>query len=802
MTRKLSLFAYAGALLAAPVAAFAADAAPSQDASAATVQEVVVTVQKREQLLQKVPATVTAITGATIAQAGVVDMRGISTLVPSLTVVQTVGPVNQSYRIRSMGSDPNIPTFEPDVALFVDGVYMPRSGLSVDDLVDVSRVEVLEGPQSTLYGKNATAGVINVVTAGPTSHWEGSVEGSISSLDSSLHPGVYRLAGTVSGPISDRLRIRVSGVGYSQGDSYKNLFAGAPNANDLNRYSIRAEADADLWAGADLRLAFSRSEIFNTRNGDADNLYYTFPPTPNNAYKLDFGPLGAHFGITPCPDNDPNDRVICTSSPWTNASWTNVGSATLTSKLGPNTLTLITAFSDYAVRDQNGDIAQVLLPILAYDDIQRGGTFSQEIRLASPSGDKLEWLAGGYYEKSNFSRGDNGQTPTFIVGDAGPFVPLPAPLSAFTVGQVGDKGFLNSKESSNYGAVFGQATYHFTDQLALTGGLRVQIEAKQAFIANSYSVSPATPTHAFGPCGALPVDIMTALLTGPTTLTCAPINASFAHTTDYVTWNLTGEYHPTPDTMLYATVARGGKSFGYNLGFGNTPASQRQFQDELVTNYEVGLKSKLLDGRARVAASLFYTDETNYQNAGFIGGQFLVNNAEDVAVEGAEANADAVLGGGFTANAAVTYVHAVYNTYTAGPCYFGEAANNGAGGCILSGRDLPLTPNWRTNAGLQYTHILPIGDLYARADWTWQSSMLADTNLDPRSLQGAYSLVNLRLGVKTAKGFDVSIWGANVFNTTYSQADYVSNLFGANDPAFQRFLGRPTEYGVTIKKSF
>jgi iron complex outermembrane receptor protein len=670
--------------------------------------------------------------------------------------------------------------------------------------VDVSRVEVAEGPQSTLYGKNATAGVVNIITKGPSSHWEGSVEGSLSDLDSSLQALVYRFAGTVSGPINDRLRFRLSGVTYDQGASYKNLEPGAPNANDLNRYAVRGELDADLWPGADLLLAVSRSQIYDTRNGDADNLYYTFPPTPNNAFKLDFGPLGKAFGITPCPDNDPNNRVICTTSPWTNASWTNVASATLTSKVGPDTLTAISSFTDYHVRDQNGDIAQVLLPILAYDDIQKGQTFSQEIRLASPSGGKFEWLVGGYYDHESFNRGDDGKTPTFVLGAAAPFVPLPAPLSAFKVGKPGDEGFLNSNERSDYGALFGQASYHFSHVFTLSGGLRGQIDSKHASQDNSFVISPLTPTLNLGPCGRVPVNILTALLTPISAIGCplVPVNGTFDHTSSYLTWNVTGEFHPTSTTMAYATVSRGGKSFGYNLGFGNTPADQREFKDEFVTNYELGVKTTLLDGRARLAAAIFDTEEKNYQNAGFLGGQFLVNNAEKVRIRGAEGTADVALGHGFTANAGATYVDAVYENYTAGSCYFGKAPNNGHGGCILSGQTLPLTPHWRANAGVQFQQPISLGEFYSRVDWVWQSSMLANTNLDPRSLQPGYALFNLRLGVKTQNGIDVALWANNVFDQSYSQADYVSNLFGANDPAFQRYLGRPREYGVTVRKTF
>jgi iron complex outermembrane receptor protein len=792
--------------------AFAADApaaqAPAQGATPAAaasgdaLETVVVTAQKREQNLQKVPMSVTALTATTLQQAGVTDMHAVSNLVPSLSVSQTIGPVNQSYRIRGMGSDANIPTFEPDVALFVDGVYMPRSGLSVDDLADVARIEVLEGPQSTLYGKNATAGVVNVVTQGPTRHWTGSIEGSISDLDSSISAPVYRAAGTISGPINDSLRFRLSAVTYNQGDSYKNLFPGAPNANDMNRYSVRGVVDADLPGGSTLRLALSRSQMYNTRNGDPDNLYYTTSP-PNHAYALDTNPiLASKFGIQACPDNDPNDRVICTSSPWNDSAFNNTGSATLDVPIGRLKLTSITAASNYRVDDKNGDIAQVLLPLLSYNDIQKGNDFSQELRLASPAGDKVEWLIGGFYDHSIFSRGDDGQQPTFIVGPAGPYVPLGStlPLSAIKVGQPGDEGFLNSRERSDYGALFGNLTWHVTDKITLSGGVRGQIDSKHASVDNSYSV---TPTKTAVPCG-YPLGLITISLTPTQTPSCpgTAINSNFSHSDSYVTWNTTGEYHFTNETMAYASVSRGEKGFGYNIGFGNALPSQRQFQNESVYDYEVGLKSTFLDGRARIAASLFYTLEDNYQAAGFVGLQFLVNNAAKVTVKGAEVNGSFALGHGFTLDGAANYVDAVYTDYVGGQCYFGEAANNGAGGCNLSGMGLPMTPHWRTNVGLQYRTPVSLGSLYARADWAWQSSMYADTNLDPRSLQSAYSLVNLRVGVDMSNGVGLALWANNVANTTYSQADYVSNLFGQGDPAYQRFLGRPREFGATVKKTF
>jgi outer membrane receptor protein involved in Fe transport len=784
--------------------AFAAEAA---GAGSPVVEELVVTAQLREQTLQNVPMAVTALNSTTLSQAGVIDMTGVSNLVPALSAQETNSSANQSYKIRGIGSDANTPTFEPDVALFVDGVYLPRSGMSVDDLVAVSRVEVLEGPQSTLYGKNATAGVINVVTEAPSSTLKGSVEGSYSNLDSSLSASVWRFAGYVSGPINDRLRYSVSAVTYSQGDSYRNLYPGAGNANDMNRYSVRGQIEADLWQDTTLRVAAMRSEVYNTKSNDPDVMYYAAPGQPggpNNAYKLDFGPLGALEGITPCPDNNPNNRVICTSSPIRTSTFSDVVSATLTSKIGRNSLTSITALSDYGDRLDWGDAALVVMPVVNYTDTQKGGTFSQEIRLASPTGDKLEWLGGLYFQHVGFARGDDGQSPTFTLDPAAAHIPLPhtpALPAAFVLGQPGDEGFLNSKSRSSYEAVFGQSTYHIDDQFAVTAGLRVQTEEKHASVDNSYTVSAATPNLPLGPCGAFPLNLITASLT-PVNLPACPlvgINTAYDHRTSMLTWNLTGEYHPTTQTMLYATASRGGKSFGYNIGFGSATPAQREFKDEYVTNYELGVKSKLFDGRAQISADAFYADYHNYQNAGLIGLQFLVNNAPKVSVKGFEANGNVALGHGFTANAGLTYVDAVYDDYPAGSPYF-TAAGPSSGN--MTGENLPLVPRWRSVAGLQYKQPIQWGSLYSRLDWTWQSSELTNTNLDPRSRQPDYSLVNLRAGVKLDDGWDASLWANNVFNTTYIVQDAVSPLFGFNDPEFMRFLGRPREVGVTLRRSF
>ena len=221
--------ALATALLATPVIA--------QDASAGDggIEEIIVTAQRREQSLQDVPMAISAVSGETLREAGATGIDGLAAMVPSLATVSNNQPLAQSYRIRGLGTDPNIPTFEPSVALFIDGVYMPRTGLGVEDLVDIARIEVLKGPQSTLYGKNATAGVISVVSARPASEFGGSIEASLSNIEGGRNATAMRFAGSLTGPIGDKVRVRLSGVYYDAGATFRNLTPKAEQANEMQR---------------------------------------------------------------------------------------------------------------------------------------------------------------------------------------------------------------------------------------------------------------------------------------------------------------------------------------------------------------------------------------------------------------------------------------------------------------------------------------------------------------------------------------------------------------------------------------
>ena len=755
--------------------------------------EIIVTAQKRAESLQDVPVAVAALSGDTLARSGTITMQGVAKLVPSLTVYETDSPISQSYRIRGVGSQADIPTFEPDVGLFIDGVYLPRSGLGVDDLLDIERIEVLNGPQSTLYGKNVTGGVVNVVTSSPSREFEGHFTGSLSNIEGGRDALTYRLAGSLSGPLGDDVRARLTGVWFDQGPTVRNLSPGAPDVNNLRRYAVRGQIEFDLSETTQLRVAAARSELRPSRASHADIFY------GSTAVFLD-DVLGGAFGLAACPSNDPNDRTICSDAPYQTSSVNNLVSATLTTEVGTSSLTAISGWSDYSAKIFADDSDQLVLPIASFRDVQKGSTFTQELRLASPAGGKVEWLVGGYYLRSSFERGDRGRTAAFTLQPAAAYIPLDETIlpPEVVLGQDGDRGFLDSRAKSEYWAAFWQATLALTDQLSLSGGLRWQTETKTASINNT---SLTEPNPALIGTGLEDINLITAVLSSPIA------NGSYRRRSSDLTWSATARYKPGENATFYATYSRGGKSGGFNIGFGNSPASARPFNDETVDSYEAGAKFTLADRKLRMEFAGFHTVYRDFQDAGFVGLQFLVNNAEKVVIDGFEGHVSYRPTSGLTLDGALTWLDPRHDTYTNGSCYPGRAPDSafdpaigGFTACNLSGATLPLTPKWKTSASVQYEHETGFGALYGRIDWSWSSRFSTNTNLDPRHVQGAHSLFNLRLGARLGGGFDASIWSNNLFNRNVILVDGVHNLLA--DESFQRFLAPPREIGVTLRKEF
>jgi outer membrane receptor protein involved in Fe transport len=768
---KTSPLLLASALLAGSFGAYAEEQTPANTAGEyegavdeGGIDEIVVTALKRSQSLQDVPLAITAFTSEALANAGVVDMYDVATLVPSFSVQQNTSPINVQFRLRGLGPLANIPNFEPSAAYFSDGAFRPRSGLAMGDLIDLDRIEILKGPQSTLYGKNASAGVIAVYTREPGDSFEFRSEVGAASVDGAQSAFTWGAKAAVSGPVSDTVSLGLTGSYFSQEPLMFNPFLDS-DFNEVSRYNLRGQA---VWRPTDalkLRLIVANARVEpSPGNGESDFFYGVQPAAINAA-----------FGV-PCSDNDPTNRIVCRNFAGDAEMEYNEATLIATYELANGyELSSLTSWDDYeATKILDAD--QLNVDLLTFQDRQAGDSLQQELRITSPAGGKFEWLAGAMFYGNDAERGNWGGHPMFTLGAAAPLIPIAPMLPA---GQPGDTGDLISNSSTDYWGIFSQATWRPFEKFSITGGVRYQEEDKETTTARSLNHAGLTL-------------ISTALLP-PTTA------ADLSRSTDAWTWTLTPQYDFNDDVMAYATLSRGFKSGGFNGDFGRVLPSQREFGDETVKYFETGIKSRLADGRVILNANYFYSDHDQYQEAGFVALQFLVTNAPEVTAKGFEVELAAEVTDELTANFAFTYADTKFADFPNGSCYPGNVPNS-TGGCDLTGYPLSNAPLMKSHLGLQYERPITWGEFFARADWTYSADYYTNSNHDPRQIQSSYDLLGLRLGVRH-DNWVFTAWGDNLLDETYVTQSGVSNLF-ATDPAYQSFIAPGIGYGVTIGYSF
>lgn len=768
------------------------------------LEEVVVTASKRPESLQDVSMSVSAMDNQLMQDAGVSDMTDVASLAPALTVTTNSSPINASFRMRRIGNEGNIPTFEPDTGLFIDGAFRSRSGLSLGDLVDIERIEVVKGPQSTLYGKNVTAGLVSISTLAPSQEFD--AMGEVSAAED----GAYSAKGYVNGGLSDTVSGRLS-MSYSARDHWTENLSGAGDADNLKNYALRGqllfEPSDDLSlrliggvVNRDLDAMVGEPQFGAGTQGVLGLTQMLFPASVSNTVALQDNVAGNRT-------IDFNDGVTEFSQDAYEAT------AIVDYDFGNMTLTSITGYDSYDVVSDLRDADQTQLSIARFNDTTEGSSFSQELRLTSPGGETVDWMTGLYYYHNNFTRGDGTDqdfllgadvdelgkamafatldpaTQGFLLGipEANRYAALPAIL-----GQPGEYGdFYNEQDTDTLGA-FVSATWNITEQLSLTGGLRYNAEEKDATLESSNNGTGIPLTASFpGNLG----------LVGKLTPNNSwQVDDSWSH----VTYNLTAEYHPTDDVMTYLNYAHGFKAGGFNLGFGDSPNADRPFDEETVDTIELGWKSYLLDNKLQFNGALFYTEYTDFQSAAFLGLQFAVNNAEKVINQGIEFEALFLATERLTFNLNASYVDAYYDQYSQGSCAFGRASDSAVPGyCDLSGETLPFAPEWKANAGVQYEMPVANGDAYARLDLSYVGDHIPASSLDQRTTQDAYTLTNVRLGWRNGN-WDLSAWAKNLTDEEYMVQYAPDNLMNAltADGGYQAFMGAPRSAGVTLRYTY
>ncbi|MEM8562109.1 MAG: TonB-dependent receptor [Pseudomonadota bacterium] len=718
------------------------------------LEVVLVTAQKRTESLQDVPVAVNAFSADTIQEAEIHNATDLALVTPSLSVTRNSTAFNTRFAIRGIGTAQNDPALEPSVGLFFDGVFLGRSGLGMSDLSDVERIEVLQGPQGTLYGKNSNAGAISVITKRPNLEgYEGYVEATMGNYD------LLRTTLAVSGPMTETLGFRLAGNLHQRDGFMKN--SGGNDLNDVDDWNVQGKL---LWEPSD-RLGLLLSGIHVERS----NSCCAPDSTQVQAVQDELAAQGFERD-----KNDPYDYRIATSRDTEFELDSDVLSLQIDYEADWGTLTSITAWSDYAYSEFSDPDRSQLRLVDIINEQSSGDSLSQELRLDASPSESFDYLLGLFYYEQETQRGESDSAiplpaDRVVLGEdfltIAPQVDSSLPWLA--IARPGDYLFGKNVWNNETFAVFGQLTWHLGDQWGVTGGLRWTDEERKAdLLAGNVSSAPLAPDVTFW------------------SFVSTPVDASLHRTSKNVDWLLKVAFHARDDIMVYVSAATGTKSGNFN-GV-NGLADEREFDDENTLSYELGLKSTLLDSRLRLNAAAFYTEIDDYQSqqqlATGIGTR--VGNEAEVEVSGVDLQLDAVPLENLTLTAGLLYMHK-YEIMPADSEPF----------------DLPFTADYTGN--LAATLVFPVvgGMLYLRADYMHMgnhATSAQDAELLGREDFDDRTLVNAKLGWRN-NHWNVSIWGKNLTQDKYARLTTNPTIYSGQE---SYFLAEPFTYGANIRYTF
>ena len=735
-TSALALASLALTLAAAPALAQSAQPEASGEEEIAP-GEIVVTAQKRTERLQDVPLAVTAISGAKLGEQGGINLETAQTIIPTLNIQKSGTTLNQSLYMRGVGTATFSIASEPSVSTVVDGVVFARAGEAFSDLVDIERMEVLRGPQGTLFGKNASAGAINIVTKRPGNTVGGYAEASY------FTKSEFRGRVALDLPLSPSVRSRWVGF-YSEYDG--NIDNIAPNVNSkvngYKHYGLRGMIVAD--ASPDLQFTL----IGDWRKADDDCC----------AQLIGTVGTGLAFSVLPTPldkeSRTVNQNLVTATR---EQSWgvSLQGDATL----GSHSLTSITAYREWKNTEiRDGDwLPQAYIGLNQLHDVgpQQARTFSQELRIASPTGGFIEYLIGGYYSNAKNDRVFSRQgivcasavTPAPTV-----LTPCTSPLAAPSRFPFGSTA--HGAKFENF-AVFGNSTVNFSDRFRAILGLRYTHDKLDVYLTRTVSGLDVNAAGA-------PV------ATGG-------INPAFGPFTSNVsTDNLSGraglQFDISDNSVAYGTYTRGYKGPGYNIFFNLGATGTNIVEAETSDAFEIGLKNTLFDRRVTFNLAAFYTKFKNFQanNPDLAGGVVVsrFTNAGKVSTRGVELDVTAVLVEGLTITGGMAYTDAKVDAFKAVP---GAAP----GDIIPPGTPLLFAPKWKGTLGMDYRGTLSEGiDLFLGGQVSGQTKQLSifspSAALRTLGTIDGYSLVNLSLGVGSSEGrWKLLFQVRNLFDTAF-----------------------------------
>ena len=762
--------------------------------------EVVVTARRRSESVQRVPIAISVIGGTALAETGTYNVGRLTQIQPTLQFYST-NPRNTSANIRGLGSPFGLTNdgIEQGVGIYVDQVYNGRIAAATFDFTDTERVEILRGPQGTLYGKNTTAGAINVTSRAPSFTPEARGEITLGNYD------FVQLKGSASGPlVADTLALRLSGSYTSRRGTIWNTTSHRWE-NSQDNLSLRGRL---LWHATD-DLDLTLSGDWNRQNPHCCAQIYARTGATQRPLSRQFAGLAAAFNYAP-PSTNAFDRVTDLDTPL--RARQEIGGTSLLAEwnLGGGTLTSVTAWR-YWNWDPSNDRDFTGLPITTVSaNPSQQRQVSQELRYASNGTRTIDYVAGLFFFRQSINtQGQQVQgaaASRWLLDPAGANANNPAVLNGLT--SVNDIRFRNTSA-----AAFGKLTWHVTDQLSLQPGLRVNYDNKDG----DYGARVFTGTRS-------------------TTLDADQrgVLAPQRYAPSFSAWNVSGDvtlaYDIAADVHGYATYARSFKSGGINLSglpldANNNPIlAASTVKPETVDHYELGLKTRFLGRRATVNLAAFWTDVGDYQ-ATVTNGQLGVlrgylANADKVRVRGVEVDSslrpserlNLYVNGAFTDASYVRFVDAPCPPELTGGAT-ATAANPASpagtpGGfspaaCDISGQVLPGVSRWAVSYGAEYDRPARLfgvdGQAYLGIDGNWRSRFSSNPSPSAYTHVGDYALTNVRLGYRVGERWNVFAWLRNAFDTDYFE---VLATQSGNTGLVVGQPGDPRTFGITTSRRF
>lgn len=777
-----SLTVLVAALLSANASAALSQVAP-------VLEEIVVTATRREVGMQDVPIALSVMEGDKIRDQGVTSLADLAAFMPNVHIAEA-GSANTLF-IRGVGSGLNW-GFEQSVGTFIDGVYFGRGQASRSTFLDVVRVEVLKGPQSTLFGKNTVAGAINITTARPGDEFEAIFDGT-------LEPEFdgWSTTATLSGPVTDTLGARLV-LTRRETDGYmRNTFQHRDEREEKNSVGRLVLA----WEATDTLDLLFKYEHGDTKTTGRQQMISVTGSTALDRYRAADPNFVARFDYNKSEENlgGPRSEFQYQDSNW------DIFTLTAQWDIGEHSIKSITGYVNYEWENfRDADFSP--LKFLANSRDEQHQQFTQEFLLSSPTGGSLEYLAGIYYQKEDLTHDGLNDALLSAIG--------------LGTGNLDSSNITTFDQDAETLSAFGQITWNLRDELRLIGGLRFSHDEKEfsksMTIGDIYSAKPNQTLagfydgvldfltdHAFGSDGSMRCVGLAYVCT---------FDSGFdnVRTEDHWTGDITVQWDVTDDAMAYAKIGNGYKAGGFDeLNTRGIPEAA-EFEDETVAGIEIGSKLTLWDGRARLNFAVFYNEFDDVQVSAFDGNSsFLVGNAAKSTSQGVEVDGSVVLSESLTLSAALVYLDAGYDSYADAACNEPQAlewiaAGGSRSDCVqdLAGKPLQYAPEWSGILSLDYhTAISSNLDMKLSADWLYSDRYVVAADLDPVLDQKSYSKLNLRAQIFSANGrWSVAVLGKNLTDEKTSNFGNDVPLAGSGfSGTYYQAIDAPRSYELQIR---